>query len=142
MDTYALSSWHLSQEARAMLTRVAQVKPFALQEPMLPAASLSLGAQVGIERFLREGRRKVNTLIENFLRWLEGPEGRRASPAAMQRRFTLLRLRFNMLLSQFDIFSDVITQRSEHQTGVHLAGLDVLAADALELPGNYFEAPP
>ena len=67
------------------------------------------------------------------MRWLRGP-GRAASPALMQRRFTLLRIRFNEVLSQFDLFSDVLTQRSEHETGVFLSGLDVLAADALTFP--------
>ena len=60
----------------------------------------------------------------------------------MQRRFTLLRLRFNVMMSQFDIFADVMTQRSEYQTGVWLSGLDLFAADALTLPGGYYDAPP
>jgi hypothetical protein len=59
----------------------------------------------------------------------------------MQRRFTLVRVNFNNALSQFDLFSDAITQRSEHTTGVWLAGLDVFAADALRLPGAYFDQP-
>ena len=63
-------------------------------------------------------------------------------PAEAQRRFALLRLRFNTMLSQFDIFADVMTQRSEHETGVWLSGLDAVAADALALPGGYYEAPP
>jgi hypothetical protein len=53
----------------------------------------------------------------------------------------MLRLRFNVVLTQFDLFSDVITQRSENATGVWLGGLDVVSADALELPG-YYQAPP
>jgi len=53
-----------------------------------------------------------------------------------------MRLRFNITLSQFDVFSEVITQRSEHETGLWLSGLDVAAAEALVLPGHYFEAPP
>jgi hypothetical protein len=36
----------------------------------------------------------------------------------------------------------VMTQRSEHETGVWLAGLDVVAADALALPGGLFQPPP
>ena len=58
----------------------------------------------------------------------------------MQRRFTIVRLRFNDALTQFDLFSELITQRSEHDTGVWLAGLDVLAADALSLPGGLLRA--
>jgi hypothetical protein len=80
--------------------------------------------------------------VLRFLLWLRGPDGRSAPPHEAQRRFTFLRLRFNVVLSQFDLFADVLTQRSEHETGVWLAGLDDVAADALDLPGGYFECPP
>lgn len=53
-----------------------------------------------------------------------------------------MRLKFNITLSQFDLFSEVITQRSEHETGLWLSGLDVAAAEALVLPGHYMEVPP
>jgi len=53
-----------------------------------------------------------------------------------------LRMRFNLGLSQLDLFSDAITQRSENETGLWLSGLDVAAQDALDLPGGYFRAPP
>jgi hypothetical protein len=53
-----------------------------------------------------------------------------------------LRLRFNAVLNQFDLFNDVVTQRSEHETGVWLSGLDVVSADALALPGGYYTPPP
>ena len=52
-----------------------------------------------------------------------------------------LRLRFNSVLSQLDLFNQVITQRSENELGVWLSGLDVAAADALAMP-RYYEAPP
>ena len=54
----------------------------------------------------------------------------------------MLRLRFNAVLTQFDLFDNVITQRSENQTGVWLSGLDVASADALQLHRKFFEAPP
>ena len=50
-------------------------------------------------------------------------------------------LRFNGVLSQLDIFADALVQRSEHEYGTWLGGLDVVAADALALPG-YYESPP
>jgi hypothetical protein len=131
----------LTQEARALLTRLARVKPFALHEPMVPAAGISPMAQTAIERYLADGRRELRALVHTYLRWLHGPEGRSAKPAEAQRRFTLLQLRFNAVLAQFDIFSDAITQRSEHDTGVWLSGLDIVSADALELP-DYYRAPP
>ena len=98
---------------------------------MVPAAALTPAAQSPIERFLFDGRRDAARRVREFLRWLRGPGAGRAPPAEQQRRFTLIRLRFNDVLSQFDLFTEVITQRSEHGTGVWLAGLDVLAADAL-----------
>lgn len=142
MAAGSIAGWMLGQEARALLTRLARVKPFALHETMVPAAAPAPAAQIAIERYLARGRQILHDQVHRYLRWLEGPEGRRASPAEMQRRFTFLRLRFNSVLSQFDLFADVITQRSEHETGVWLSGLDVVATDALMLPGGYFEAPP
>jgi hypothetical protein len=130
----------LEQEARALLTRLARVKPFALQETMLPAAALSPAALIAIERLLVSGRFELREQVLAFLRWLKG-EGRSAPPNEMQRRFTIVRMRFNNALSQFDSFSELITQRSESETGVWLSGLDVFAADALTLPGGYFEQP-
>ena len=80
--------------------------------------------------------------MRDFLAWLRGPAASQATAAQAQRRFTFLRLRFNAVLTQFDLFNDVITQRSEHETGVWLSGLDVVAADALALPGGYYDVPP
>jgi hypothetical protein len=53
----------------------------------------------------------------------------------------MLRLGFNVVLTQLDVFSEAMTQRSETDTGVWLSGLDEVARDALRLPG-YFEPPP
>jgi hypothetical protein len=140
MATDPFAPWMLVQEARALLTRSARVKPFALHEPMVPAAGISPLAQTAIERYLAEGRRELRGRVRGFLEWLHGPEGQGASPAEQQRRFTFLRLRFNAVLSQFDLFADALTQRSEHETGVWLSGLDVVAADALSLP-DYYPSP-
>jgi hypothetical protein len=132
----------LTQESQALLTRLDRVKPFVLQETMAPAAAPSLAAQSAIERFLFVGRREMRDMIGGYLRWLHGTEGQAAPLPAAQQRFALLRMRFNTLLSQFDIFADVMTQRSEYDTGVWLSGLDLLAADALTLRGDYFRSPP
>ena len=135
-------SWTLAQEARALLTRLGRVKPFALQEPMLPAANLLPEAQTAIEGFLARGRGELQARIHDFLRWLQSPEASFADAEEAQRRYVFLRLRFVAALNQFDLFNDVITQRSEHETGVWLSGLDVVSADALDLPGGYYHAPP
>jgi hypothetical protein len=135
-----LSSRLLDHEAGSMLARLARVKPFALLEPMLPAAAITPSAARAIERYLGDGRRELRNRIHLFRRWLSETDPRHSVPAEAQRRFTLLRLRFNNVLSQFDLFADVLTQRSEHETGVWLSGLDIVAADALTLPG-YFQPP-
>ena len=107
---------------------------------MLPAAALSPAAQLAIERFLIGNRYQLRGDVLAYVRWLrEAPTA--TTPAEMQRRFTIVRMRFNDVLTQFDLFSEVVTQRSEHETGVWLSGLDAVAADALNVPGDYFVAP-
>jgi hypothetical protein len=140
MNASSYAHWMLDQEARALLARLDRVKPFVLTEPMLLAASLLPAAQIAIEHFLAKGRRELKERVQDFLGWLHG-EGGQASPEDIQRRFVFLRLRFNAVLSQLDLFNQVITQRSEYEQGVWLSGLDVVAADALALP-DYYQAPP
>ena len=141
MELLPPTSWLAQQEARALLTRLDRVKPFALQMTSVLAAALAPDAQSAIEDYLAQGRRALRQMIHRFLDWLRQPDGRVASPPTVQNRFTLLRLRFNSVLAQFDIFADALVQRSEHEYGTWLGGLDVAAGDAVELPG-YYEAPP
>src|SRR5918912_1354342 len=124
MAANAPARWLLEQEARALLTRLGRVRPFALQETMLPAAALAPASLIAIERMLIDSRYSLRRQVQDYLRWLHG-EGRDASPAEMQKRFTIVRIRFNDALTQFDVFSELITQRSENETGVWLSGLDV-----------------
>jgi hypothetical protein len=140
MQASSFAHWMLEQEARALLARLARVKPFVLSQPMVLAASILPAAQIAIERFLAKGRRELKQRVQGFLSWLHG-EGRQASPDETQRRFVFLKLRFNAVLSQLELFHQVISQRSENEQGVWLSGLDVVAADALALPEHY-EAPP
>lgn len=137
-----LARWLLIQETRALVTRLNLIKPFALYETMVQAAAPSLGAQTAIEHYLLTGRRDLRNIVSEYLSWLQSSSGRNAPISEAQRRFAFLRMRFNSVLDQLDIFSDVMTQRSENETGVWLAALDALAADALALPGGYFELPP
>jgi hypothetical protein len=140
-EPQALGIWLLEQEARALLRRLDRVKPFALQETMVPAASLLPSAQLAIERYLLEGRRRLRKDVGALITWLRGP-GRTAPASEQQRRYTIIRLGFNTALAQLDLFSDAVTQRSESETGVWLSGLDVAARDALVLGGDYYEVPP
>ncbi|MGE5047331.1 MAG: hypothetical protein ACM3PC_02085 [Deltaproteobacteria bacterium] len=131
----------LSREARALLTRLDRVKPFALQETAVPAAALTFAAQAALERHLAAVRGKLREAVLAYLDWLDGAGARGVAPEVVQRRFTFLRLQFNDLLSQVDIFSEALSQRSEAETGVWLSGLDAVARDALALPG-LFDPPP
>src|SRR6202034_3833579 len=142
MPIPSYAAWMLDQEARALLTRLARVKPFALQESTLPAAGISSAAQVAIESYLTRGRRHLRELVHDFRGWLASPQSAFSDAEGAQRRFTILRLRFNEVVTQFDVFENVITQRSESETGVWLSGLDVVSEDALRLSGHYYAAPP
>ncbi len=132
----------LALETRALLTRVERVKPFVLYETMVLAAAPSIAAQTAIEGYLARGRHVLRRLAQEYLAWLHSPQAAQLPVAEAQRRYAILKLHFNTMLSQFDIFADVITQRSEHDNGVWLSGLDVVAADALDLPGGFYDAPP
>lgn len=132
---------HLDNEALALLTRLNRVKPLALQIPSVPAAAISTGALAAIDQRLANGRKEILGLVSRFRRWLKSTLRGPASPSEAQRRFTLLRLKFNAVLSQLDLFHDAVVQRTEADFGVWLRGLDVLANDALALPG-YYKNPP
>ena len=142
MSTDSDGSRLLEQEARALMTRLDRLQPFALQMPMVPAATVSPQAQAAMETHMAQSKAKLAGYVRKYLDWLRGPEGSAATPEEGQRRFTILRLRFNAVLTQIDIFSDVVVQRSQHGMGVWVAGLDVLAADALAPIAPYVDLPP
>src|SRR5258708_20001528 len=142
MPDHCLAVRLLAQEARSLLTRLARVKPFAVSMPMVASASISPQAQAAIESHLIAGRRRLEEMVRNYVNWLESPVGGAAVDAEAQRRFAILKLRFNAVIADFDIFADVLSQRSEHETGVWVAGLDRLAEDALKLPGDFYVSPP
>ena len=141
MDPARPAAWLLEQEARALLTRLDRVQPFALQQTMVPAANVLPRAAAAIEGYLIGGRRRLRWQVLEFIGWLRGP-GRAASPAEMQHRFTVIRLGFNAVLAQLDTFAEALSQRSEAGTGVWLSGLDLAAQDALRLGERYYDAPP
>jgi hypothetical protein len=141
MRTGLIAQELLYQEARGLLTRLDRLTSFAVRIPMVVAAAVSNEAQDAIERFLSTHKAKLRRDVYGFIAWLEGP-GRDAAPAEMQHRFTIVRLGFNTILEQFEIFSSALTQRAEHGTGVWLAGLDAVATDALALEGGFYRAPP
>lgn len=135
MDTHARQ--YLAHETRALLTRLDRIRPFALSGSMVPAANLSTGAQQAIDRHLARGRTALRAEAQALIESLHDE----AEAADAQRRFTVLRLRFNTALTQFDLFADALAQRGDRDHGIWMAGLDTLAEDALALPGAY-AAPP
>jgi len=141
MDSARLAPWLLEQEARALMTRLDRVQPFALQQTMVPAAMPLTWTVSAIESYLIDGRRRLRREVLEFIGWVSGP-GRTASAAETQRRFTLLRLGFNAALGQLDLFAEALAQRSEAQTGVWLSGLDLAAQDALRLRDHFYDPPP
>ena len=81
MDANAIARWVLEQEARALLTRLGRVRPFALQETMLPAAALSPAAQIAIERFLIGNRYRLRQEVLEYIRLAaRAPAGARRRP--------------------------------------------------------------
>lgn len=129
-------------EARALLTRLSRVRPFAVIMPMVGAANVSPEAARAIEHHLIKGRRELRARVRGYMSWLKGPVGRSATPAEAQRRFAFLKLLFNASLTQFDIFADALSLRGEVDNGVWLSGLDVAAEDAIGLASRFFDPPP
>lgn len=142
MHVRAAGAWILEMEARSLLTRLERLKPFSLITPAVPAAAVSPAAQTAMEIHMKKGREELGRMVQKYLHWLRGPDGQSATPDQAQQKMAFLRLRFNAIISQFYIFSDVLAQRASYETGVWVAGLDDVAADALSLPENYYEIPP
>ena len=136
-----VASWFLEHEARALLTRLDRIQPFALRDPVVPAAAVFPAAAAAVEGYLADGRHRLRARVQEFIGWVRGP-GRAADPAEMQRRFTIIRLGFDAVLAQLDLFAEALSQRSEVQTGVWLSGLDLAARDALRLREHDYSAPP
>jgi hypothetical protein len=132
----------LVNEAESLLTRLKMVKPFALNMPMVIAAAISDKAMQGITNLLVGGYKELKKRIHDYINWLKSSLNHQESTEEAQARFAILKLRFNALLDQLDIFGDVLSQRSEHETGVWVAGLDALAEDALRIDGYRYDPPP
>jgi hypothetical protein len=141
VDQQRVATQLIESEARGLISRLDLIQPFVLHETMAIAAAPSNEAMLAIERFLVESREQLRAQMREFLTWLRG-SGRNAGAAEQQRRFVVLRLAFNDVLAQVDMFTEAITQRSEHQTGVWLSGLDVLAQDALRVNVEGFRGAP
>lgn len=129
----------LIAEAQALLTRLHSVQPFEWTMPMVPAAAPSNIAMQKIHGLIKQGRAQLRQKIFRFIRIIQ--HDRTLPMDKCQAAYSILKLQFNSLLDQFDIFADVVNQRSEHDTGIWIAGLDAFARDVLRLQGDYYEAP-
>jgi len=132
----------LRNEAIALLSRLAQVRPFSASMPMVWAATVSDEAMGAIEQHLTKVKVGLRAAVMEFAQSLSAAENAGEPPDVLQGRFVLLKLRFNNLLDQLDIFADVLAQRSEHGTGVWMAGLDAVAEDALQVAQGKEALPP
>lgn len=141
MDAARSTRGWVADEARALLARVARVRPLVVQESMTPAATPGLRTRRAIELSIRNDQLRMKTELRRLLQWLTSPDAHHASGAELQERLTAARMQFNDTLNNFDLFADAITQRSERDTGIWLAGLDIAAEDVLAMPAHY-QTPP
>ena len=132
---------YLANEAGSLLVRLQQVKPFTMTMPMVRGAAVSDKALNAIMQLLENGKLELYHSIQAFIKLVGSKKNTPAEAQKFQVRYTLLKLRFNSILDQLDIFADVLSQRAEHEVGIWLSGLDILAEDGL-IPGNpLFELP-
>ncbi|GGP26974.1 hypothetical protein [Silvimonas amylolytica] len=142
MDACTQALRLLEQEVHGIRARLDAQLPYALQMPMVPAANVSDKAMAAIEQHMQAARRQLRLRIAHFLRRLRQMPPTPRNVAEAQRRYALLKLYFHAALTHFEIFAEVLTQRSQHGTGVWLSGLDVAAQDGLRQPGVLQNVPP
>jgi len=130
----------LINEAQGLLTRLMQVQPFEMSMPMVTAAAIPYQAQKGIYELIREGKRRLGQKVRLFIQKMK--TAGKLPIEKCQAAYSVLKLQFNALLDEFEVFADVVAQRSEHNTGVWIAGLDTLAEDALGTIRQFSELPP
>jgi hypothetical protein len=132
---------YLTNEAYSLLTRLNQVKPFSMTMPMVRGASVSDKALKEIIALLEKEKGVLRRNIYKFIDRIKDFQRQKADEKALQTGFTILKLRFNDILDQLDIFASVLSQRGELETGIWLAGLDVLAEDGLKTIKSFAELP-
>jgi hypothetical protein len=134
---------YLKNEAQSLLERLKQVKPFSMTMPMVRGASVSAHALKEIVDLLEKGKLEMYHAIDGFVKKIVVARNQGdADICNLQSAFTIQKLRYNSILDQLDIFADVLSQRSEHEVGIWLSGLDVAAEDGLACCKSYFDIPP
>ncbi len=133
---------YLLNEAQSLLARLKQLKPFSLTMPMVKGASVSSKALKEIVLMLENSKNVLRKSISEYISQIESERQQpNHEPEQLHQLFAIKKLRYNSILDQLDIFADVLSQRSEHEVGIWLSGLDVLAEDGLQVCKNYFDVP-
>ena len=130
---------YIVNESYSLLSRLSALKPFSMTMPMVKGASISGQALKEITVLLENGKKQLYNAVTIFI---EQAKSGKQPVTALQKGFILLKLRFNNILDQLDIFSDVLTQRAEHEVGIWLSGLDFMAEDGLMIAKQYTDLPP
>jgi hypothetical protein len=133
---------YLINESYSLISRLQQVKPFSMTMPMVKGASVSGKALSVVIALLEKGKLEIYKSITQFIEKVKTAQQHERSAIELQTAFTIQKLRYNSILDQLDIFADVLSQRAEHDVGIWLSGLDVLAEDGLTVCKNYFDIPP
>jgi hypothetical protein len=133
---------YLINESQSLISRLQQVKPFSMTMPMVKGASISTKALDEVVELLEKGKKEIHKSITQFIEKVNAAKQQQKGSNELQTAFTIQKLRYNSILDQLDIFADVLSQRGEHDVGIWLSGLDVLAEDGLSICKNYFEIPP
>ncbi|MEO5642262.1 MAG: hypothetical protein ABIQ40_12055 [Bacteroidia bacterium] len=142
MESSTFITEFIANEAEGMLIRIKQLKPFSMTVSMVKSAAVSDRAFKGVNDHVNNAKRKLRISVVAFIRKLRHKKlEEQIDPVALQNQFAMLKLRFNSILDQLDIYADVLTQRSEQETGTWLRGLDILAEDGLSPGKKYFELP-
>lgn len=142
MDTAHLAYDYLTRETQSLQVRLAQQKPFIMTMPMVKGAEISWSAMQKVSQMLQKSKSQLNEGIKLFLGKLSRSRREKKPPELLQKDLVILKLRFNSILDQMDIFSDVLSQRSEHDTGIWLSGLDALSEDGLKVGQSFFDEMP
>lgn len=117
------------------------MQPFSMTMPMVKGASVSDKSLKTVMELLEKGTSELRSRAYLFIEKIKTSDNNPSRIQNLQAGFTILKLRFNSILDQLDIFADVLSQRSEHDVGIWLSGLDVLAEDGLSIVKPFFETP-
>jgi hypothetical protein len=134
---------YLINEAQSLLARMKQILPFSMSMPMVKSASINPLALREISKLLDDGKTELTKFLTDFIHEVNASKKQsNIDIKPLQAKFTMLKLRYNSVLDQLDIFADVLSQRSEHEVGAWVAGLDRFAEDGLSYGKHLYQVPP